>query len=83
VELQQHAEKHPECKSPRGHCHAMALRLVRKEIMKEWWKASRIAAQSDADAQLRDGGKRAGNRVAVDAHGRIVPGPQDSRAEAA
>jgi hypothetical protein len=39
-ELARHSEKHPGCKSPQGHCNAMARRKMAKEILKRFYLAS-------------------------------------------
>ncbi|SRR6266700_1104612 len=41
-----HAQKHPNCPSPQGHCGARARRRIRKEILKEFWLACQTAVET-------------------------------------
>jgi len=45
-ELARHSER-CKCKTPRGHCHARAMRIVRKEILKQFWLAVNKQAYVD------------------------------------
>ena len=47
-ELAVHAEKHPDCKAPLGHCDAMARRKMIKEILKRFFlEAKGLEYESD------------------------------------
>jgi Transposase IS116/IS110/IS902 family len=58
AELAVHAVKHPDCKTPKGHTLAMAMRKVQKEILKQFFLALKgeayVNGQSSLEAQQQN-----------------------------